>query len=106
MRYVWTACIAGLLLFCVGAFGQSPTLSITNYRFVSEQLITATKSRVTYRVDLSNSGPFLAHVAATVTSNDPLTVQVIFGQATLNFDSVPANGQATSTDTFAMLVTT
>ena len=67
MRYVRTASVAGLLLLCYGAFAQSPTLSIANYQFVSDQVITAAQSRVTYRVDLLNSGPALAHVTATVT---------------------------------------
>src|SRR4051794_9385501 len=104
MRYAWTASIAGLYLFCAGAFAQSPALSVSNYQFVSDQVITATQSRVTYRADLVNAGPALGHVTATVASLDPFSARVIPGQDTLHFDNVPANGKVTSGDTITVLL--
>src|SRR4030081_2243215 len=107
MRYVRPRFVATLLgLLCFQASGQGQTLSITNYRFVSEQIVTSTQSRVTYRADLVNPGQNLASVAATVASQDPFGIRVVPGQGTLNFTNVPAHGQVTSTDTFTVIVTT
>jgi hypothetical protein len=89
------------VLLSSGAVAQSQTLSITNYRVVSEQVLTATYSRITYRADLVNPGPAQSQVTATVTTVDPFT-RVITGQDTLNFTDVPANGQVTSIDSFSI----
>jgi hypothetical protein len=102
MRYVRSLSIVALaVLLSSGAVAQSQTLSVTNYRVVSEQVLTATYSRITYRADLVNPGPALSHVTATVTTADPFT-RVIPGQDTLNFTDVPANGQVTSIDAFSI----
>ena len=88
-----------LLSVVAAAHGQS--LSITNYRVVSEQVLTASYSRVTYRADLVNSGPALSQVTATVTTIDPFT-RVLPGQDFLTFTNVPAGGQVTSIDVFSV----
>lgn len=102
MRHVRpTSIIALAVLLSPGAVAQSQSLSITNYRVVSEQVLTATYSRITYGADLVNSGPALSQVTATVTTTDPLT-RVIPNESTLNFMSVPANGLVTSIDAFSI----
>src|SRR5260370_12831484 len=102
MGYVRSPSIlAFAVLLSSGAAVKSQTLSITNYRVVSEQVLTASYSRITYRADLVNPGLALPQVTATVTSVDPFT-RVIPGQDTLNFTAVPANGQVTSIDAFSI----
>ena len=106
MRYVYLAAFAALAaLTPSAAFGQTPSLSITNYQFVSEQRITLTSSKVTYRGDLVNNtvGP-LASVTATLTSLNTGSFTVVPGQNTLTFAPVPANSQTTSSNTFTILV--
>lgn len=83
-------------------FGQN--LSITNYRFVSQQAISATTSQAVYRADLMNSGPALASATATVTSLVP-NVQIVPGQGVLNFGPVGSGGQVTSSNTFTIQFT-
>src|SRR5260370_24163539 len=96
MGYVRSPSIlAFAVLLSSGAVAKSQTLSITNYRVVSEQVLTATYSRITYRADLVNPGPALSQVTATMTSLDPFT-RFSPGQDTLNFTAVPANAQVTS----------
>src|SRR5438477_9660305 len=84
--------------------GASPKLSITNYQVISEQHITASKSDVTYRADIVNSGPSLTSVTATVTSADPSMIRVVQGQDVLLFGAVPINGQVSSLNTFTILI--
>ncbi len=101
MRYVFLAAFAAVSLF-----GQSvsPKLSITNYQVVTQEPASPGSWRVTYRADLVNSGEALAAFKATVSSVDSTGVQTVAGQDVLNFDSVPAGAQVTSTDTFTVLV--
>jgi len=58
---------------------------------------------VTYRADVINTGPALTGLTASVTSSNP-AIQVIAGQNVIHFGPVPANGRATSVDTFTLLV--
>jgi hypothetical protein len=108
MRYVFSATaavIAFVLLAPSIAFGQAglTDLSITNYQFVNEQRVTRTQFYVTYRADLVNRGVAPLAATATVTSL-AATVEVVAGQGTLHFPVVPPNGQATSLDSFTLLV--
>ena len=80
-----------------------PGLSISNYTFVSEQRVTLTQSNVTYSASLVNSGAALSSMTA-VLSGVPNGVQIVAGQDSLSFAAVPANGQATSTNTFTINV--
>lgn len=91
-----------LFLCCLAALGQGQSLSITNYQLVSQQTIQRTVN-VTYRADLVNTGAALGTVAATVTSLNA-SIQVAPGQGTLQFASVPANSQVTSSNTFTLQV--
>jgi hypothetical protein len=102
MGYVGPRSIPGFaILFSVVAAAHSQPLSITNYRVVSEQVLTASYSRITYSADLVNAGPALSQVTATVTTNDPLT-RVLPGQDFLTFTNVPAGGQVASIDAFSI----
>src|ERR1019366_994491 len=91
------------ILICSAAFGQGQGLSITNYQLVSAQTIQRTLN-VTYRADLVNTGTALEAVTAIVTSLNPSIVQVAAGQDTLQFASVPANSQVTSSNTFTLQI--
>ena len=87
-------------------FGQSaaPSPFITNYQFVSQIRVTPTQTDLTYRADIVNPGAAIANLAAMVRSLDSSQVQVVQGQDTLYFASVPAYGQVTSSNTFTVLV--
>jgi hypothetical protein len=86
-------------------FGQTPgpTLSISNYQFVSEQRFSQSESYVTYRAELQNTGTARTAVTASASSSTP-AVQVVPGQGTIHFSPVPANGRVLSSDTFTILV--
>ncbi|HTA43187.1 MAG TPA: putative Ig domain-containing protein [Bryobacteraceae bacterium] len=105
-RSIHTALIA----FALGALGQlsafAQPLSITSYTQVS-QTRGATRSQLylTYEAVLSNTGPALPSVNATVTSLAG-NVMVVAGQNTLFFAPVPANSSVTSSNTFTILVDT
>ncbi len=83
------------------SFGQATGLSITNLSLVSETRISRTVFDLEYRADIVNTGAARAAVTATVTSLAPV-VQIIRGN--LQFVNVPANGRATSTNTFVIRV--
>ena len=105
MRYVSSAAATAvaLTLLAPGFVPAQVRFSITNYQFVSDERVTRTQWYITYRADLLNNGPAIGGVSATVTSL-VTSVQVVPGQGTLHFASVPAYGRATSVDTFTMLV--
>ena len=94
-----------LLLFPFLAVATSPTdssaqsssLTIGNYVKLSEKRISRTVYEFTYRADLTNAGPALKNVAATVTSSSPYTTVVA---NSLNFGDVPAGATVTSSNTF------
>jgi len=71
---------------------------------VSQIRITPTQSDLTYRADIVNPGPAIATVTASVTSLDSSKVRVVQGQDSLYFAPVPAYSQATSSNTFTVLV--
>ena len=109
MKYIYTAAIA-IALSAPGPaplMGQVSNLSIpptrSSYLLVSQTFVTRTQSYYTYQAVLVNAGPALTSVIATATSLSP-NVTVVAGQGTLHFSPVPANGQATSTNTFTILV--
>src|SRR5438477_3190451 len=108
MRQVSSAILAAVIVFSAfapsNAFGQSPPtgLSIANYQIVSEQRVAVNQSYYTLRADLVNSGPARSAITATATSKVPsIEVQ---GLGNLHFAPIAANSQATSLDTFTILV--
>ncbi len=110
MRYVCPAAAAliAAMIFAptseVVAAGGPTGLSIDqNYTFVSQARATRSTSYFTYRAELANTGASLAEVTATVTSSVP-GVTVLPTRNTIHFWSVPANGKATSSDTFTILI--
>ena len=103
MRYFSSAVMLALSMFAPSmVMGQGP-LSIGNYQLVSELRLTRSQWFATYTAQLSNTGPALGGVTATVTSLAS-SVQVIPGQGILHFGAVPANSQVTSSETFTILV--
>jgi hypothetical protein len=98
MRYLRPAAATALFLACCAALGQGQSLSITNYQLVSE-VPSGSNLVDTYQATIVNTGAALTGVRAKVTSLDPATIHVVAGAGTLNFPTVPANGQATSTNT-------
>jgi PKD domain len=93
-----------LSLFPFKALAQAGLdVSIANYQYVSEERYTLTQWYVTYTADLVNSGSTPITVTATLSSLAS-TVQLVPGQSTLQFPVVPAGGQATSLNTFTILV--
>ena len=103
--------ISRQLSWSLSALGPSPVsgqfsgLSIpptgSSYLLASQTFVTRTQSYYTYQAILVNTGPALTSVTATATSLSP-NVTVVAGQGTLYFSSVPANGQAISTNTFTI----
>ncbi|HVO33052.1 MAG TPA: PKD domain-containing protein, partial [Elusimicrobiota bacterium] len=99
--------IALSLLLAPAMFAQAPPAPrpfITNYQFVSQIRISSTQSDLTYHADIINPGQSLTPLTAILTSLDPSKVRVVQGQGSLNFPAVPAYGQATSSNTFTVLV--
>src|SRR3954454_804708 len=94
----------GVLASCL-LVGQAPaqTLSITNYKLVSEERVTRTQSNITYSADLVNPGAAITSAVATLSTSVP-NITVVPTSRTLSFGPVPANGQVTSNNTFTILV--
>ena len=102
LRAVTMIAVCGLVPSVV--FGQgTPSFSITNYQYVSEQRISQSSSYVTYRADLVNAGTARTAVTASV-SSQVSSIQVVPGQGVLHFAPVPANSTVTSLNTFTILV--
>ena len=107
MRYVLRGSVVALSVLAGSAIlgtGGAQNLSITNFQVVSQQVITPTQSRVTYRADLVNGSSSFASVTATASTSNPFMIRVVPGQDTLTFAPVPANSQVTSLNTFSVLV--
>ncbi len=108
MKYRYTAAIAIALsaLSPCPMVGQASNLSIpptsSSYLLVSQTFVTRTQSYYTYQAVLVNNGPALTGATATATSLSS-NVTVVAGQGTLHFSAVPADGKATSTNTFTIL---
>jgi len=78
-------------------------LGIVNYSLISQVPSTDTRSYMTYRADLVNTGTSIhTPLLARLTSLDSATLQVM-GQGTLSFASAPAYEQVASTNTFTIL---
>ena len=102
MRYVSSATLVALsILAPAAAFGQ---LTITNYKLVSQQMVTLTTTNYTYSAQVVNTGVPLASVTATATSLAPATARFLPSTNVLNFGPVGTNGQVTSTNTFTIQV--
>ena len=75
--------------------------SINNYVLVSETRLTRSVSDFEYRANVVNAGVARPNLTATVTSSSATALVI---RNTLHFSNVPANGQATSSDTFVLRV--
>ncbi|HEV3333743.1 MAG TPA: PKD domain-containing protein [Bryobacteraceae bacterium] len=104
MRNTSTATLAALLFATLATIGQAQGLSITNYQLVSSVQATATLTQLTYRADLLNGSTPWGSVTATAGTTDPFALRIVPSQNTLTFPAVAAKGQVTSTNTFAVLV--
>ena len=90
--------------FQQGSTGSAMSnVEIVNYSLVSQVASTGTRSYLTYRADLLNTGTSISSpLIARATSLDLSTVQVV-GQGELSFASAPANSQVASANTFTVL---
>jgi hypothetical protein len=75
----------------------------SSYIEVTEVRYTRTQFYITYQAILVNSGPALAGVTATLSTQAP-SVKLVPGQSSLHFAPVPANNNVISNDTFTILV--
>jgi hypothetical protein len=103
MRYMCPATVIALSISAASVMYGQGSLSITNYQMVSSQRISLTQFNVTYQADLVNGGRATNAMSVQVTSLVPSTVPVP-GEDRLHFPPVPANGRATSLDTFTIMV--
>ena len=102
MRNVCSAAVLALSILSSSLVAQSQTLTIASYSYVSQVAVRPTQWQVTFSATVVNSGAALGSVTATI-SNAPFGITLIGGEDVLNFGAVPANGQATSTNTFTVL---
>src|SRR5581483_182069 len=103
MRYIWLmAAFVALSTLPGSVNGQG--LSITNYRLISQQQVSARQWSVTYCADVVNAAGALGAITATAETGSASGIFVVAGQDTLTFASVPANGEAASSNTFTLLV--
>ncbi len=87
-----------------GANGTSfPLVHVIDYVLVGREPASGTRSYLTYRASVLNSGPTLGGLTATVTSPDPSRLEVVAGRDTVTFVPLPANSQVTSDDTFTVM---
>jgi len=93
----------GVLASCLLAGQAQAQLSITNYKFVSEDRVTRTQSNVTYTADLVNTGPPITSAVATLSTSVP-NITVVPTAKTLSFGAVPTGGQVASNNSFTILV--
>ncbi len=75
--------------------------TIDNYVLAGETRLTRTVSDFEYRANVINTGPARSFLTATVTSAQFTTFVV---RNVLHFSNVPANGTATSIDTFVLRI--
>ena len=92
-----------LILLSIASCALCQSLSVTNYKAVSQQTIRGTLV-VSYTADLVNTGAALGAVTATLSNLNTSGVQVEPGENTLQFAPVPANSQVTSSNTFTLLI--
>ena len=82
---------------------EAASSPIMNYKLISERHAGTSQWYVTYRAELKNDIQPNSSLAATVTSTAP-SVKVLPGQGKLHFGRSPAGAQASSRDTFTLLV--
>jgi RHS repeat-associated protein len=73
-------------------------LKISNYTLANSKRLSSTVYEYEYRAQVTNSGPAVAQVAATL--NTPLPTGITVVEGNLQFGDVAAGATVTSTDTF------
>ncbi|MBI1194459.1 MAG: hypothetical protein GC138_01250 [Gammaproteobacteria bacterium] len=86
------------LFFLLWAADVVAALTVGNRQLISATRVGRVIYEITYRVDLTNTGPSVTNATATVTSTSPDSVIV---DGALDFGDVPAGATITSTDTFS-----
>ncbi len=92
-----------ICLVCFGAdlaFAQNTALSIGNYQVISRTRVGRLEDEFKIKADLTNTGPALTGITATVASTPPETSAA---KPTLNFAAVPTGAPVTSSDTFTII---
>ncbi len=91
-----TLCLAWLLAL-VSSWSWSADLTVGGYTLVSSRRITVTDFEYIYKAQVTNTGPAMRNVVATVASTNPATTIV---EGTLSFGDVAQGGVSGSIDTF------
>jgi hypothetical protein len=100
----FTNSCAGLSCPITFTVSTIPDLAMVNYSLVGQVASTTTKSYMTYRADLLNTGTTtLGPMIAKLSSPDPSGIEIV-GEGALNFASVPGNSPVASSNTFTILV--
>src|SRR5512140_291145 len=103
MRNTFGAALVAIA-FLTSSVMTGQNLSITNYVFDDVTSIDEHDYHyMTSSADLVNNGPALSYVKATLTSQVP-NIVVLQGLDKLYRSNVPANGRATSTNTFTIKI--
>lgn len=92
----------GGLCACAAARGHAatqPVVTIGKYTLVSSQRVGRTVFDYTYTAQITNPGPGVRNVTATVTSTSAKTV---IGDGGLAFGEIPTGATVTSSDTFTI----
>jgi PKD domain-containing protein/K319-like protein len=107
MRFV---CLSTVIVSCIQfsapMFGQGPvtSLSVTNYRVVSERRLTPTQSELTFRADLVSQDATRTAVRAKLKNANALGVHSIPGRDALLFRPARPGRPVASDNTFTLLV--
>jgi hypothetical protein len=89
----------GLLISNLASSAAQQQLIVGNYKLISSQRVTLYQYDYAYTADLTNTGPAVNDVQATLTSLDAHTLVI---DGSLSFANVAANSQKTSLDTFTI----
>ena len=107
MRFVFlSTVIVSWTQFASPMFGQgaAPSLSVTNYRLVSERRLTPTQSELTFRADLVNPSATRTAVRAKLQNSNALGVHGLPGRDALLFRPAQPGRPVASENTFTLLV--
>ncbi|MER2556000.1 MAG: PKD domain-containing protein [Candidatus Competibacter denitrificans] len=98
---IMASCLLLSLLFSfhlASRAAPADPLKISNYTLANSKRLSSTVYEYEYRAQVTNSGPAVAQVAATL--NTPLPTGITVVEGNLQFGDVAAGATVTSTDTF------
>lgn len=89
---IWLACT-------LGGYALAENLTLDNYSLISKNRVSRTDFEYTYHADITNTGPVVENVVATLSSTSPHTIVV---DGDLSFGFVGAGTTVTGSDTFTI----